>query len=92
MRGDMKKKKKGEKERNERKKKRFLLMNKGNFIFCLSFSMTLPTLCSVMHHSFLLQFATVHSQKSDRESRAASKRGREAKRILFRCFSHHNHH
>jgi hypothetical protein len=66
MRGDMKKKK-GEKERNERKKKRFLLMNKGNFIFCLSFSMTLPTLCSVMHHSFLLQFATVHSQKKGME-------------------------
>ena len=39
-------------EKEERKRAFFLLMNKGNFIFCFSFGMARPTLCSVMRYSF----------------------------------------
>lgn len=84
-------------------------MNKGNFIFCLSFKMTLSTLCSVMRYSFLLQFVTVHNRtrqwerrENEKENECVWERGKvekaskiekkEAKRILFHSFSHHNRH
>jgi hypothetical protein len=44
----------------EERKKAFLLMNKGNFIFCFSLGMVCATLYYAIRY-FLLQLATVHN-------------------------------
>jgi hypothetical protein len=41
-------------EKEREKKSLFLLMNKGNFIFCLSFRTTRTTFCTVICYSFFV--------------------------------------
>jgi hypothetical protein len=68
-------------------KKAFLLMNKGNFIFCLSLGMVRDTFYDNIRY-FLLQFTTDRERERERErKKRITEQVTEAKRILFRCFS-----
>ena len=75
------------KTKKKKEKRLFLLMNKGNFILCLSFRITLSTLCINICYSlvvFLLQFTSEQETGKREEEERAEERENVEKRMKRR--------